>query len=172
MKIFEVNSNKIVEEKKQNAEYVAKQIFKNCQPFLNDTEYLFYRGVGLNDKWAKIKVDKNRIPVDSSEELTDALDKVYSVIGSNISRRSCIFVTRSLKVAEDYNSAYVVFPIGDYEVLWNDNIKDAYKTFEEDDNSYNYWTANVDTRKAEEQFKDEEILSISYENWQAYCGCS
>ena len=137
-----------------DAKDIAKILYRDCQPFLNDAKTFFYRGIeGIPEQFKKVKTNKNRTPTHSSEELTTALDTVYEIIKSPVRRKSCVFTTRHVETAKSYGYVYAVFPIGEYNVLWNDEIVDSYIEFEDGWNALNYVSVPWNENFAKEEYK-------------------
>ena len=117
----------------QIAKSLAEAIFNECGPYINSSKRTLYRGIGDDDEpkyHQRLKVNKNRIPLDSSDELTSALNALYGQTGSPVTRNNCIFTTTDECAANNYGNTFVVFPIGEYHALWNNEIDDAYLVFE------------------------------------------
>ena len=120
-------------DKQQIATNLAEAIFSECGPYINSSKRTLYRGIGDDDEpqhHQRLKVNKNRIPLDSSDELTSALNALYGQTGSPVTRNNCIFTTTDERAANNYGNTFVVFPIGEYHALWNNEIDDAYLVFE------------------------------------------
>ena len=78
----------------------------------------------------KIDVDQARVPKDCSDELTDELNRKYVEIGSKVTRNNCIFAYPDEGGTLEYGSTFIIFPIGEYNALWNNAVRDAYLVFE------------------------------------------
>ena len=115
----------------QLAKELARAIFRECSEYLRSSNHTLYRGIESDEPHhLKSDVNKERVPVDSSNELTSALNKLHDQIGSPVTRNNCIFATIDAGAAREYGRTYVIFPIGAYHALWNNQIKDAYVVFE------------------------------------------
>ena len=143
-------------EDNNNSEIIIQWIKENCSEWLQAAHgKWFYRGIKLNedkngldfipdDLKDKLTGDitgsiwyghtrKNRFPVDSSQQLHDAHDKVsQKKLGIDL-RSNCLFVTKSKTIASRYGKTFVVFPVGKiqyaYPKLWDDayvSLKSAY----------------------------------------------
>lgn len=156
------------------ADAAVNDIMRDCQPFLADATELFYRGLEtlhmstVRDVM-KLPVDKNRKSKDSSLATTEALNDVYEWVGSPVRRTNCIFASTTPSMAASYGDVYVVFPIGEYHALWNNQIDDAYSKFEEDSTSagkYSSFTFDQEidyTREATSEY-NYQLLQNFIEN--------
>ena len=143
----------------KDTEAIIVWIKENCGPWLRASHgKWFYRGIkvhnnvnGLDflptDLTDKVEGDlkgiiwyghtrKNRTPVDSSQELHDAQDKI-SVKKLGVPLRSnCLFVTKNRMIASRYGKCFAVIPIGEvkyaYPKIWDDSyisLKSAYAMY-------------------------------------------
>jgi hypothetical protein len=83
------------------------------------------------DELIKLDVRKDRVPKDSSHELTKVMNN-YFVQATGIPFRSeSIFVTANYYASLVYGDPYMVFPIGNIKTAFSEKISDAWVTFEE-----------------------------------------
>lgn len=126
------------EEKKISAAQAAEIIKRDCSPFLKEIgdKLPLYRGTtkkiyGLT----KLKVRKNRIPKDTSEEIHTILNDSFKFLSGIYYRSEAIFVTGSRRIAYDYGNLYMIFPIGKFNYAWSSLVEDAFSWFAEGENS-------------------------------------
>ena len=118
-------------------EDIAKErielIWKKCQPFLKqmkssnfENENLLYSGRRTGSQFAKKKVRKNRRPKDTPLDIHEWVDEwFYNKFGIR-ARSNTVFCINNRNYAMTYGKAYVVFPIGKFEVIWSHAIEDLY----------------------------------------------
>lgn len=135
-----------ITEQGKTANEHANLILNNCEKFLRYHQPL-YRGIPISVEFDKVKTNRDRIPTHSSYDLTEALNKSYEMAGSSVSRNECVFTTNLTVQAMDYGNLYYVFPIGDFEVLWNTEMSDAYDYFDQAGMSLTYKSFPSNTPK-------------------------
>jgi len=135
MNVTEVEQDSKLQTPKSTAEY----IYKHCQPYLNEIDfdienYELYRGYTkkLNLSCATIKQSRleDRHPRTASKILHDYLNIAFNKWYDK-PWRNALYVTGSKIMAGTYGDVYTVFPIGDFEYLWNFQIKDMFLTLEQ-----------------------------------------
>jgi hypothetical protein len=130
------------------------RIFEDCSPFIEQIKKcvpvsFLIRGFSkLNSDYKKIKSQKNRAPVDMDYDIHGLLND-YFIKYFNWPARDGVF-TYGRKVdpkelseyENDDNSlsysysvsygdeTYLMFPIGDFDFVWNNNIEDLYSNFD------------------------------------------
>lgn len=96
---------------------------------LSDEEQIKHRLIGPHV--LKIKVLKDRQPVDSSDELHETLDKIfYDATGIKF-RSESVFCVKSKQIAGTYGHVFVVLPIGPVKYAWSPYIDDAFSAISE-----------------------------------------
>lgn len=123
-----------------NAEEAAKLVFKNCQPFLKESEFHFVKpdinyGVGalyrgMNDvkmhRLTEVSGTRLRQPKDSSKMLHELLDDYFDYKFGYRYRSKGVFCSAKESIAESYGVACLVFPIGNFKYAFSKQIEDAY----------------------------------------------
>lgn len=117
---------------------LARDIEKNCQPFLTTSGVTLYRGMFISDDkpYELLTTHKDRQPADASKPLTAALNTVYKRYGSPVTRHNAVFTYAREEEAGFYarvndGKVYVIFPIGEFDALWNNAIDDPFNMFDE-----------------------------------------
>lgn len=111
-------------------------LIEECQPFLDEFKKIYLSGTKLplrrgmllqpSEHITKIKVNKNRTPTNSSIRVHNTSDKwFYEKFGIKARSRSA-FTTSSKTVAEDYGFPFLVFPVGNFEVIWSRKVDDLF----------------------------------------------
>jgi hypothetical protein len=116
---------------------VAKTIRQNCQPYLQQNphavdKYAMYRGIGLQGFtrrdstviYKKIRVD-DRYVTHSSPYFHKFFNKKFTELYGAPFRNAMFVNGQSAKVAE-YGRIYIVFPRGDFNYIWSDEVDDLY----------------------------------------------
>lgn len=169
MKLYEITINpesisksqidKVVEtdEFYNYSDLIIEYIQKNCQPWLEESDYIAFRGIKNSEGMATLvkTVRQDRKPRDSSEYFQLAIDEMLEKTGFTALRRNSVFVTQSLESAMDYGDIYMIFPIGDFTYTWNIYHKDL-MDFYSDSRNMKY----VDFEVTDEMRKDF-IFSIT-----------
>ena len=112
-----------------------KKIATMCKPFIINNADNFannrymYRGVvgsgfGFSDI-SPIKSPVNRTPLDSNALLHSILDSKLTVYGGINWRKNAVFAATKRTIASNYGNVAIFLPIGEYEMLTSDTIKDA-----------------------------------------------
>ncbi len=121
----------------------AEMIFRDCQPFLKEIDYRgrdangldnnLYLYRGMNGEavgsypFLKNEVYHDRKPRDMPIEYHKALDSyLYKKFGIKF-RSNAIFVTGELGRAQSYGTVHMIFPIGEFKFIWEENIGDIWE---------------------------------------------
>jgi len=118
-------------EQDKSAEEIAEIIKRDCSPFLKEWHHQnpLFRGSKINSTFEKFTVDKNRKPKHTYGPIHDVLnDAMHSMTGIYY-RSEAVFTTGDVKIAEEYGTPCLFFPIGRYNYLWSYNVIDAYNWF-------------------------------------------
>ena len=108
---------------------------KKCKPFINDLLKckpfsLLYSGRRTSENWFVKNVRKDRKPRDMKIEIHNILDEVFYEKFGIKARSQTIFTTPNYNQTKTYTgtagSAYIIFPMGEYEIIWSDRIYDLY----------------------------------------------
>ena len=141
------------------------KIFKSCQPFLNriDNEvkyYPMYRGLKI-PKTVEIGVKAarltNRTPKDSSPLIHDSFNRVFNEQYGHPYRNG-VFASGDYHTAAAYgDGVYAIFPIGEFDYIWHEEIKDLYVMLAErgNDLTYEYARLTHDINPEDENFEEE-----------------
>jgi hypothetical protein len=113
---------------------------KNCKPFIKELKgarHLLLRGVNKSDYpvFMDIKtIRRYRKPRIIDTGLHDKLGKTSKEIyGWNI-RKDGLFTTKSEEDASIYGPPAIIFPIGKFKYVWNDNVDTLYEMYDKWDN--------------------------------------
>lgn len=118
-------------EEQKSAEEIAEMIKRDCSPFLKEWRNYrpLFRGSKIDGNFQKFIVDKNRKPKHTNQEIHDALnDGMYDLTGIHY-RTEAVFTTGDRRMAEEYGTPCLFFPIGHYNYLWSYKVNDAYNWF-------------------------------------------
>ena len=103
---------------------------RDCQQFLESCDNRFlYRGSKTESKEKtlhKVKTRKDRAPRDMNGNTHVLIDNYFEKKYGIRYRSASVFTTGSKENAEDYGSAYAVFPIGEFSFIWSPNVVDLY----------------------------------------------
>ena len=157
---------------------IIHAIKRDCQPYLQqaepfDADSNLMRGMGSAKKNfidnKSIRLDE-RTPKDIPKELHDKINQYFNQkFGGSF--RNALFATGDYIQAKNYGNVYYIFPIGDFNFLYNPNIEDLFMNYDE----YRPWVhPDKDTRTPEEQqaqvqaaieeFFNEEIVDGQWDN--------
>lgn len=141
-------------------EHIKDVLERNCKPFIKElkgVKSLVYRGINRNIKDLKelpVRVDRTPrfISMDLHKRLGDYSKKKF---GWNM-RTEGLFCTSSLENAREFAKAspIIVFPVGNYKYMWNDDIWKLY-------DMYDKWDDRDDVSIA--PYKNREWETIQYE---------
>lgn len=160
-----------------NIKEILEKIKKDCQPFLKDLKKasplddLLYSGRKKSESAFKGTVRKNRNPKDTPLDVHNWLDNWFEENFGIKARSNSIITTGDSDVAKGYGNLYVIFPIGNYEIIWSPRINDLYtKLYYESDIAWGIITTDVDESAPymESFFKD--IKSDWVEKYGEYSG--
>lgn len=107
---------------------IAETLGRDSAKFLNYGTHL-YRGISQSTgRWRPFFKDighQNRVASGVSIDLEKSLDAMAEIIKSPVRRRNATFTYTTEYSAAEYGDSYLIFPIGDFDVLWNTRIFDA-----------------------------------------------
>lgn len=117
------------------AAQAVESIVRDCQPYLKDIDYdpgkyMLHRGMPISDPFVTKKVRKGRKPTDMPDELHDMIDSWMDDELDAPFRSYAIFASGSEKFAKRYGTAYIIFPIGQYQFAWSQKAHDLYDKLE------------------------------------------
>lgn len=117
-------------------------IIKDCQPFLEQINYKvkrlpLYRGlkqIKRDDRgkfeeglMLKRKVRKDRQPKDMSKQDVSIMDQVFVNHFGYPYRTQALFTTGSYNIADNYGQVFLIFPIGQFNFLWDKESGDMFE---------------------------------------------
>lgn len=117
---------------------IAKLIKRDCQEYLRDSQSgnFLYRGIRaeFQDSFGdmhRFATAKNRLPLDSPKWLHDVWNEIIEdKTGIAGARDRALFTTNQREQAMEYSgysgSVYIVFPIGPYDLLWDEDVYDSF----------------------------------------------
>ena len=124
-------SNYLIEKDyEKNAAEIIRVLERDCMPFINEAQDVFWRGLkgGVKkDTIYKIMPRSNRKPKDLPPEMSKALDDKFKKYFGWRVRSEGAFATTKKGMTMQYGAAVMFFPIGKkYKYVWSEEIKDLY----------------------------------------------
>jgi hypothetical protein len=119
---------------KKEANKILQLIKKDCQPYINILKKLSFKYYLLSGRqlgYGSLNFDKKKIrtdrkPKDTPIEIHEWIDDwFYKKFGIK-ARSSTLFCTSDKSFAISYGKIYYIFPIGDFEFIWNTKKQDLY----------------------------------------------
>jgi len=110
------------------------QVREQCQPFLkridyNISEFPMYRGI-KNDNSPLIAKEArlaDRIPKDITPEVHAEINELFTdKYGAPF--RNSVFVSGDKYMTADYGNPYIIFPVGEFQILWTPDFPDLFVT--------------------------------------------
>lgn len=172
MKLFEI----VVQE---NAKEFIEQVVKDCRPFLKAKRagQLVFRGMKSFDEFIYNKpVRKNRTPLNTPAKLHDIIDQFFKKKFGYYFRSNAIFVTGDYNEAIGYGDAYAIYPIGDFQFLWSQEVDDLFielkRLLQKDSLSIKYFKPNAkhneESKKALDEYLNNKFIDaikdLNYQN--------
>ena len=114
-------------------------VYTHCMPFIKDlvkgrynyltkNQDLLHSGRKGSDPIIKKNIRTNRKPSDMDMDLYNYYDKTFYKKFGIKGRSGSLFCSGDSHMAGGYGDTnYIVFPVGKYEILWSDEIRDLYK---------------------------------------------
>jgi hypothetical protein len=158
----------------ENVDDIIGIINDKCQPFVkkfrNKTMGLFYRGVKKNIPEFDVVSSRldNRKPLDSSNQVHEIANKLFiKKFGWPV--RNGVFASSDEAGIMEYGSAYIFFPMGDFDYVWSHMVSDFYTVINDADTVSMYlntYDQNMGLPQAwldgcEISFKCDEYLLIN-----------
>lgn len=123
-------------DKKDLIENIINTIKRDCKIYLenNNKRNSLYRGISKNFSssfknkyFNKLYSRSRKEPLHTNKLVNDYFNKVFEEKHgiSNI-RDVSIYVTVTKETAEDYGNIFIVFPIGDYNIWYNERVNDLF----------------------------------------------
>lgn len=129
---------------------IAARIARDCQPFLKQSGFDpsdggtgIFRGQDRIPNLFRKFQSRTRKPVDSADDIHDALDRALNTLTGIKYRSHGVFATGDKREASSYGKACMFFPIGDFKFCWSPMIEDAYTVF---DSGFNHHEPSSVTR--------------------------
>ena len=118
--------NWLSEEKKfENAVSLIKE---HCSKYIKDlknpNQMLLLGNKTFIKSFDLVKINKKRLPRDTSLWVHDGLNDYYEKIFKERIRETCAFATLNYRQARYYGSVYYMFPTGNYSIFYSDKIED------------------------------------------------
>ena len=108
------------------------KIEKECKPWLTASKgYDVYRGMWGKKDFDKIKVRKDRRPLDTPLDVHNELDNIFKKHFGWKARSGGLLATGDRRVAGTYGEAYKIFPIGRFRFIWSNKVHDLYGRYVE-----------------------------------------
>jgi hypothetical protein len=114
---------------------LLKNIENECSKYLNlfrkttNAHYLLYSGRQSSAKWFEDKIRKNRIPVDTPQEIHDMVDDIFKKKTGKRLRSNSLFCVNDETTARTYGKLFYIFPIGNYESWYHPEVADLFTHF-------------------------------------------
>jgi len=113
------------------------QIKRDCDPYLNEVQrgslgqYAMYRGVKRhNEPFIQKVTHSERRPADTPSRLHEYFND-YFEDRFGYRYRNGIFASGSQEITEQYGNAYIIFPTGNFSIIWSSQVEDLYSVMEE-----------------------------------------
>ena len=144
-------------EKKILIEDIVTILERDCGPFIQELKKiksgLLYRGTKRSvPDIKKIKVRKDRKPLDTPPEVHNHLDNEFKKKFGWFARSEGVFTTPVRYDTGDYGDPYFFFPIGKYKFVWSKTVMDLFGYIESTPEYENYLNIVLDD---DEGFDDE-----------------
>ena len=138
LKLFEAT-------KELTPEQLVDQLHKKCGDAvklyqgLNEKGEALYRGIKPGEFDFKIeKTRKNRNPRDSQKLAHTLFNKGLMQFGNIKWRSSTVFTSLDSSVAADYGEVFIVFPVGNFQMLQSKQIADMYSKLDPNSSGFNH----------------------------------
>jgi hypothetical protein len=125
---------------------LVSTIIEECEPFLDEIRhqpdnYVMYRGIRVKPSFTenpdgswktpitgvhRIRVRKDRVPLDISKSATEILNSLFERDFGIKYRTQAAFVKGDKSSTIEYGSPHVILPIGEFKYCWSPNIEDLY----------------------------------------------
>jgi hypothetical protein len=157
----------------------ARKIFHDCLPFIKESDFrvddigvknALFRGMESEERsrsFFKMMPRADRRPLDMSKDIHAVLDSFLKKHFGFPYRSAGVFAASDSRVAAEYGSVFMIFPIGEFSYVWSDSISDAYFAF---DNSKGatfpkYWNQVVKYAKQHGiNWTEDEVSSFNPDN--------
>lgn len=128
MRLFEVV------ESNEDPALVARTILTSCKPFLEQSEFAkngrtLKRGTNSLHNVEVKTVRTDRKPRDSAPWQHGLYTEILRRAGAVANRHNSLFCTTNWMTAETFGSVHVIFPLGDFDYTYIENVKDVTETY-------------------------------------------
>lgn len=107
--------------------HFVRTVVKDCQPYLNQFGFGLFRGMQATSPIVYHKeVHKSRRPRDTPNGIHQMIDIWFKQNFGHYYRSESIFVKNSLEGVEAYGTPYIVFPIGNFSILYSAEYPDLW----------------------------------------------
>ena len=154
---------------KRAYEEVMTNIERDCQPFLKQSDRVYYRGSNSANVAKMIQFVRprsNRRPKDMPQHVHDALDKSFKKYFGWKVRSEGVFAGDRTGVIGQYGSLFLFFPIGKFKYVYSPYIKDLYMHINDKISGDLRFHADPDNDKLEKHDTDllDELVRTEYED--------
>ena len=105
-------------------------ILRDCQPFLRDLDLknprFLYSGRKRDTDWFEQSVRSDRKPKDLSPDIHTDFDNEFNKQFGWRPRSNGLFCTGDESSAYEYGNTFMIFPKGQYKILWSQEVSDLY----------------------------------------------
>ena len=118
--------NYLTEQELSSSNYL-QIIEEKCKPFLSDVKKakrFLLSGKRSSKVVFQREVRKNRKPKDTSKTIHDLANVYFKDKFGVEARNKSIFCTGDLSETGRYGDTYLIFPVGEYEIIWSPKVKD------------------------------------------------
>jgi hypothetical protein len=103
-------------------------IKKHCSKWIKESKgEPAFRGMLGKPQWGKFRVRQDRIPKDTPKWAHEMIDADFEKKFKWKPRTQGLFVTGNDDQADVYGDPYLVFPIGNFKILWSPDVEDLYQ---------------------------------------------
>jgi len=128
----------LIEDKRKE---IIKILNRDCKPFIREfknnlkNDDFIYRGVYYQeiDFYEKKKSRQDRRPLNTPEHTHKRLDDLFMKEFGWKARSEGVFCTNKRKQAFGFGEPHLFFPIGQYDYIYNEKIRDLYVHIKEKD---------------------------------------
>lgn len=114
-----------------------KKLKKDCSSYINsyidNGDSVIYRGTRkkLESPLSKFSVRKDRTPSDVPLITHEILDEAFDKLVGIKARSKTLFGAQTIAMAEDYGNPYIIFPIGEVDIVTSNEVDDLYSALKE-----------------------------------------
>lgn len=170
----EINRDKQVYDKyTELAASIRAELIQDCQPWFKLSEGsrgfrgMRNRGAQHNNKATEQDIHKikfvrtDRTAADNPQEMTNAIDDSLDKLGYNfVHRENALFVVGDSGEASGFGTVYRIFPIGDFQFVWNPQMQDPWGEY--DNSTFHNWDNKTRTSAEENLMSDLQFKYKSY----------